>query len=625
MARYGINPQQTLVNMHTPINTEFYQNLLGKAQQDLTQASGIQAKFLEDVYGQKYLDEATRAREVAKAEQMVAGVLDKDFVSPSQTIKTVSKASQALAPWRNLNERQLELAKEAEAFKLQHGANALMTDPTKVSLTNPDGSLKSPEQLKFTGLNAEDIDKIFLTSEKGALTSKYDKRVKSDIPYKIKIQTVEGLSPEEIQSKYGNDSEEAVRLAEQQIQATPQILDIFEGNKSKAIEYLKNRNLATAGQFGQSSTSKYIDDDWSLYMAKQRQENVARTVAPNVPFYPVDGMIKPAEGKNLSSQIAKATGGKQEINWDNLPFNAQGNLIAAIPGKMEYARDEQGQLIPTKRTQSQVTPQYKEAANQLFTLKQSLVKQGIIPSYTSISDKDAIEMLKKAVDNSVVAYGLQNESVGDMFEGDNFDAFTDSKGNFKAATNAELEYFDKEKGKWVQSTLKDLSEELGWEGASSTSDKNLTAQLSKGTSKELEYSSGKPMSVRTVLDPQGNPVTVRSRLGNKAAETYGKPYAQAQNMLTEPGKHTLEFNGLNINVEVQPSIVTSPNGEFQLVNRIVDLDFTGATDNEFNAQAIQTILSSHSPEKALIDFTRNYRDNMYENKQIIKKVESTKK
>ena len=42
MARYGQNPQQHLVNMYSPINTEFYQGLLGKAQQDLTQSAGMQ-------------------------------------------------------------------------------------------------------------------------------------------------------------------------------------------------------------------------------------------------------------------------------------------------------------------------------------------------------------------------------------------------------------------------------------------------------------------------------------------------------------------------------------------------------------------------------------------------------
>jgi hypothetical protein len=624
MARYGNQPQG-IVDMYNPINLELYSNLMGQAQTNLNQGAAMQAKFLEDIYGQKYLDKATRDAQVGKAEQAVSGLLDADFISPASVIKGVSKASQGLAPWRNLNEKQLELAKQADAFKLQHGANALMTDIAKESLSNEDGSLKTPEQLKFTGLNAEDIDKIFLTSEKGELTSKFDRKVKSDLPFKYKFETVEGLSPQEIEQRYGREGADAIRLAEQQIQASPQILDVFDGDKDKAIEYLRNRNLSTAGQFGQSVTSKYVDDDWSLYMAKQRQETAAKPVSPNVPFYPVDGMVKPSEGRTTGAQMMKASGGREEVNWDKATFNKEGNLTT-----QGWVEDTSlGYKAGDKYTPKKLinNPQYKEAADQLFNLKQSLVKQGLAKSYTDISDKDAIGMMKQAVDNSVIAYGLQNEAVGDMFKGDNFDAFTDSDGNFKAANNAELEYFDKKKNKWVQSTLEGLSDELGWEGATptATGDKNLTAQLSKGTSKELEYSSGKPMSVRTVLDPKGNPVTVRSRLGNKAAETFGKPYAQAQNMLTEPGKHTLEFNGLSIDVEVQPSTVTSPNGEQQLVNRIVNLKFDGEIDNAYNKEAIAAIYAAKSPEKALINFTRNYRDNMYENKQIIKKVESTKK
>jgi len=311
MGRYGNQVNQQFVGMYDPINVDFYSNLLGKAQNDLTQSAGAQAKFLEDVYGQKYIDKATRDAQVTKAEQAVAGALDSDFVSPSKTIKTISKASQELAPWRNLNEKQLELAKQSEAFKLQHGANALMTDPTKISLTNPDGSLKTPEQLKFTGMNAEDIDKIFKTSEQGILTSKQDKRVHSDIPFKYKIETIEGMSPEQIQQRYGEQGTEATKLAEQQIQAAPEILNIFDGDKNKAIEYLRNRNLLTAGQFGQSVTSKYVDDDWSLFMAKERAIQATKAKNPETPFYHTPGGIAPAQNKNIGTVLKNISGGKE--------------------------------------------------------------------------------------------------------------------------------------------------------------------------------------------------------------------------------------------------------------------------------------------------------------------------
>jgi len=556
MGRYGNQPQQNLINMFSPINTEFYQGLLNQAQGNLTQSAGMQAKFLEDAYGQKYLDRATRDIEVGKAEQAVAGALDKDFVSPAQTIKTISKASAGLAPWRNLNEKQLELAKQAEQFKLQHGANALMTDPSKISLTNPDGSLKTPEQLKFTGLNAEDIDKIFLTSEKGELTSKFDRKVKSDLPFKYKFETVEGLSPQEIEQRYGREGADAIRLAEQQIQASPQILDIFDGDKNKAVEYLRNRNLSTAGQFGQSVTSKYVDDDWSLYMAKQRQEQAqaAKTVNPDTPFYHTPGGISPAQNKNIGTVLKNISGGKEEVNWDRAMFNPDGNLMTQGWKTDTRLGGKEGDPYTPK---SLVTnPQYKEAVTQLFIYKQMLKKQG----FNNVSDKQAIEMVQQAANNSADFYALDNEAISDTFTGNNFSPFVDINGKFKDSKEAELETYNTKTGKWEKTDATTLSDKLGWDDKNSTEKQNLQEQLKSTSDKVIDYWTGEPKLTGQVLDPKGNPTQVRYRMGNTDAERLGTPYAKAQNALVEAGEHNISFNGLNVKFKTAPVMVTYSNG-----------------------------------------------------------------
>lgn len=262
MARYGTQIQQQPIDMYNSINTEFYNNLLGKAQQDLTQSAGMQAKFLEDAYGQKYLDRATRDVEVGKAEQAVAGALDKDFVSPAQTIKTISKASQGLTPWRNLNERQMELAKQAEAFKLQHGANAWMTDPSKISLTNEDGSLKTPEQLKFEGINVEDIDKRFIGINKEYLDKPYyEAPTRKGAPAgNLRFVEGKGLLPNEIADLYDPiTGKMSNQVAEQILADTPQLIEI-KGSREAALEAIKNRNYATAGSYGYTRNTQFMKD-----------------------------------------------------------------------------------------------------------------------------------------------------------------------------------------------------------------------------------------------------------------------------------------------------------------------------------------------------------------------------
>lgn len=54
MARFFQPIQQQVVRMDTPVNVDFYANLLNQAQGNLEKGTAMQAKFLEDAYGQKY-------------------------------------------------------------------------------------------------------------------------------------------------------------------------------------------------------------------------------------------------------------------------------------------------------------------------------------------------------------------------------------------------------------------------------------------------------------------------------------------------------------------------------------------------------------------------------------------
>lgn len=271
MARYGTQVQQTLVDMYNPLNIKFYSDILDKAQSNLNQGAAAQAKFMEDVYGEKYANQEAHDLAVKQAEQGISGLLDAPFVSPANVIKGISKAAQNYAPYKNLNARQMELIKQAEAFKLQHGANALITDPSKAELVDASGNWISPEQLSLDAINKEDIDKRFITSQKNVLTQPYNPEGKwtksKSLPGYYERPTGTGLSPSEVPEYYGQDGKLTNQVAEQMLAEFPQLIKI-KGSKEAALDYIKNSNLQTAGAYGNTRDVE-VKEDWYAKLAAE--------------------------------------------------------------------------------------------------------------------------------------------------------------------------------------------------------------------------------------------------------------------------------------------------------------------------------------------------------------------
>ena len=610
MARYIKQSPRQVQSMYNPIDIGFYAGILNSAQQNLNEASKIQAAYEDDIYNIKTFDPTTKETYIKKAQEAIGNELDKDFVSPANVAKGVARASKVLAPFKNVNERQLELAKQAEQFKLMHGANALYTDPTKISLTTEDGRLLTPEELKFTGMNAEDLDKLLDASEKGRLTSVYDKPVESDLPYKYKFETYEGMSPEDKYKLYGPNGERADQLAEMQIASAPDILNIFNGNKEAAKEYLKNRNLATVGKYAYSKTSKYVDDDWSLYMAKKRLEEKEAAVNPDTPFYDVDGKVTKTE-LNYGDLLAKASGSTQVFNWDKVPFNADGNLMAVgLDTKITSRTTGMSSVL-----KGEANPNYRETRKQLDAYKKILTQQGI----TVKSDKDVIEKIKEAANNSANFWGTKNEAISDLYEGNNLNPFKDSNGGYKdASSTAELEYYDEKKGKWIATTATELADITGLDG--SKEGNSISTQLTKATDKTIDYWGNKPKLTGSVIAADGSGVAIRHNMANNAATKYATPLATAKQMLLTPGEHRIEFEEDNLGfiVQVAPTPATV-SGKTMLVNRITSIEPIGDITNEENAKIVNSVLNSTSPETTLISLARNYRDWGYNNKGVIYK------
>lgn len=634
MARYGTQVQQTPVDMYNPLNVGFYSNILDKAQTNLNQGAAAQAKFMEDVYGEKYANQEAHDLAVKQAEQGISGLLDAPFVSPANVIKGISKAAQNYAPYKNLNARQMELIKQAEAFKLQHGANALMTDPSKISLTNEDGSLKTPEQLKFTGLNAEDIDKMFLTSEKGELTSKFDRKVKSDLPFKYKFETVEGLSPEQIEQRYGKEGKDAIRLAEQQIQATPQILDVFDGDKNKAIEYLRNRNLSTAGQFGQSVTSKYVDDDWSLYMAKKAAETPPATAQGDLFVATDDDIINPNIDVSTKAVVSNILGADTKVDWDNLQFDENGDVVKTkVKAGVPVAGGRYG--ATTSSGVAYKNEDYMQEKTEIETLRLKLMKSASngneLMAYKNMSPRQLVEKTRQASNNTARYYGTRGLTVSDNLAMNVASPFVDNAGNYKDNTHAGLQYKDKKTGQWVDATPDMMIDKFKLSDPETKT--TFQKELSNVTTNVVSFNDPKNVKLVGGISVKGEQIPVRFNPANIEIREMFEPQRQVQQVLLTPGQHKVAFNGVNYELNTTLDL-NSPTPAYKTIvkNATVDSRLSktprrGQTMSDYEAATLEAeeIKNSYDSGAALLGNTNKYAMGYAENHNIVYRTENPKK
>ena len=554
MARYYQKPQSPIVDLTPQYPTEFYSRLIDQVQQNRNQASAASAAFMSDAYGQEFINQAARDKAMELAKDPLAKALDKDIVTPASMAQAVGQASKAVAPWKNLNKKQMELVKQAEAYKLQHGANALVKDPSKMSLMDDNGSWVDPNNLKLTALNAKQFDEIFDNAEKGRLTSKYENRVKSDLPFKYKFETVEGLSPEEKLQLYGPEGSRALELAEQQIQANPEILDIFDGDKDKTIEYLRNRNMSTAGQYRHSVDSKYVDDDWGLYMAKRAAEQAPPEISGLKPTTDV-----PTSNTVTTGRILDALTGAPEGTTQNLPnvsYDNKGNIVVgeSAPSLQErvYGRSTintmTGQPYSGGR-EGYGIPYNKQAHELQLRIKQVKTSN---PTLRDKSDREVIDALTQAASNSVEYYGQRGLTFGQGVTLNMASPFVDDAGNFVYSGAAELEVLDPQTGKYKGISESDMAKDFGYTNDDGTARTNLQDQFKNLSQKDMTFNDAKGAKLfSTVYGANGQPYTIKYKAKNEKIPQIFKERWKLQQSVITPGTKTINANGMKVVVETK--------------------------------------------------------------------------
>lgn len=161
MARYYQRPNNPIVDLTPKVPIEFYSNLINQAQQNLNQANVTGAAFMTDAYNQKFVDQAARDRAMALGQAPIEQALDRDFVTPAAMAKAVTQASAAMADWKNVNAKHLELVEREQKLRDTWRGNYIGNSVLNEGLLKEDGTFKSADELNLVASNVEDLREAF--------------------------------------------------------------------------------------------------------------------------------------------------------------------------------------------------------------------------------------------------------------------------------------------------------------------------------------------------------------------------------------------------------------------------------------------------------------------------------
>ena len=631
MARYYKPEYVPLQDLTPKMPVEAYYNLMNQVAQNRASAEVAATKYKEDIYGIKYFDENAHKYAVGNAEELLNNTLNQDFPTPSTMANAIGRAAERIQPFKHLSEIQVEKARQADAYKLQHGIYAITSDPTSYELYDKNtNKWMRPEDIKLTTINEKDIYDLFSDSYGSNLLNSTEKLVHSDIRYMHKIEKIKGFSKEEKDILLKPGTAQAEKLATDMLNSNPELRNslhnVYKDDRevSNALQAI-NYRAAFQDKYNQTKDIQYLNDEWSLYQAKKRAET------PPPPkdrlFYTTPGEPDKNEiNQSLGTFIAGLAGDKNVLDWTSgLTFNKDGNLVAT--GKI-WKSDK-----PTVRdTYKEKTTDYKNRVRQLYTIKSSLDPESLkllskgTNKASDISDRDIIAFITAAAENTPDFYQLSNENLSDLYEGNNFNSFSTPDGNFKNSTEANLHYRDSE-GKWQPVNYEQLAKETGWDKSDVANSKNnLKDQLRNSSSKTLNYKGGEPTFTGSIVTPDGKSVDIKFS-PSKEVIKYSKPYATVQNSLVTPGKgYNVNMQGMSITYDVAPSLTYDEYGTQKVVNVIKNLNVKVTADNKNgdNSRLAQRLEQSSAPEYLLLDMTRNYRDNNFEANQIVYKSKKEK-
>lgn len=339
MARYRNPIKQELVNMYSPINVGYYKDILDTAQGNLNQATMMGAKFMEDAYGNKYIDPKARDLYIGKAQEMIAQGLNEDFQTPARMASTVLKASQALAPWKNLNEVQLAEAKREQELRDRWGSNYIGNTIANQSLIDPaTGQLISPDKIKLIAGNREDLQQAFMKDYAGRanMVRSVDSALYPILGgqyYESKTTKIKGITEDEWRQEFANNPE----LAKQYMQQMPELARAIQASGVNPEEYLA-KELSTISQqlIGGTETDRRQLANRNFIDAANRQPQGEAVYDKYQPLpYQETTDVKGVDRKFNLKEIGQVRG---IINLDKNPKGTFTDLVTTMPVLNEMSK-----------------------------------------------------------------------------------------------------------------------------------------------------------------------------------------------------------------------------------------------------------------------------------------------
>jgi len=627
--RYFQPPQQQIVAMDSPINVDFYKSILDKAQQNLDQGTMMKNKYLEDVYNQKYMNQEAHDIATSKVEGILRDSLNSPFINPSKIGTDIVRAGRIYAPYKAVNERQLELAKQEEEFKQRYGANALTSNAAELQLMNENGEFKSPNELKSHFMNYGLIDDLVNSHEKGFLTSETpEQRVHSDIPFQIKLQTKKGLSDAEKKPYYGDKGTRMDNLVDTAIKSYPELMEIFKGDRDKIAAALKPRIQSVVGQYGQDINTKYVDDVkaaklWELNL-KNQQDN-----RPTVQYT--------SDGDNINTSIpvgqlmAAASGDDKIHDWSKVPFNSKtGTIMTSTPiyGGTTHNDSMFGDPTAKKLISNKPNMEYGSQLKQMNNYM-NILNQAHIPFK---NPQDALRIISEAAKNSAQTHNLTNNTFTHDF---------DAEGTEMSVNNPEINIREKDGSYSPINGIDDLKKVLK---LSTQKELEAAKGLAKPVEDQIKESSSNTMVFHGRKTQFGIPITAGD--GTTRYITYNpnnttiakgtEPLLKAKQLPLMPGRQVInwDIDGVAGVFDVVPVMHSMPDGKGGTTpyykNEVRPVGLYGARANDPDNIAMwKRIENSYDPNNpdgvvnATINESQKYSDNAVS--KSIFRTESAKK
>lgn len=306
MARFLQAPQQQVIPMYQPLNLEFYSGILNKAQQDLERSTAIKASAIEKLYDIPFSSKEDADAVVGRVQELLKGATDADFVSPSKVTNAVMKANAEVMPGIQAAKAKAQATDMYDKMRIQYGPNAWMgTDPRSIGIMQG-GKYADPSTFKAVGIDASELDKVFLASQLSELTKQGEPTYSaSKLPGYYQERQTTGMSDADREATYRPGTAKAIQLAEEQLKSMPQVLEIFGGDREKALEQLQMRNYQTTGAYKQTIDTRLVDNKNYLNAYQRAQMNALTPSAIETPGRPLYDIALGTEAEVTNTEFEK--------------------------------------------------------------------------------------------------------------------------------------------------------------------------------------------------------------------------------------------------------------------------------------------------------------------------------